>query len=298
MLHLTLESLFSCVAVLSPRVPSQSLGVVVSAEDLSNKYKLQLDDRAVQATALIEDVILSYTTTLDTTGSDSRARLLSAYSRMVAKQETLILANEMHTKNYAKVINRGRTQFLTYLEASGHACMNARTIDEVFTLYRDPRENLVEISNFLSIILPTDASDYLNIYTSKDLESRKLIIKIGTGRHVQTCVSHSAACTARSAAAWFWRAVNLHQPWAPIPGDVTRGTGCPFYSQGITQQLMNKQKQDLREGRGKVSAQLVYVAYSHCQTHVLHARTACPDKYQHRTACPRLTPVRIPVVTD
>ena len=36
--------------------------------------------------------ILSYTTTLDTTGNDSRARFLSAYSRMVAKQGTLILA--------------------------------------------------------------------------------------------------------------------------------------------------------------------------------------------------------------
>lgn len=106
-------------------MPSQSLGVVVSADEVSNKYKLHLEDPAVQARVLIDDVILSYTTTLDTTGNDSRARLLSAYSRMVAKQETLILVETLHTKNYAKVINRGRTQFLTYLETSGHPCMKA-----------------------------------------------------------------------------------------------------------------------------------------------------------------------------
>ena len=232
---------------------------MLDESDLREKYKLSLTDSASKARTLIEDIISTYSTKLDETGSDGRARLLRAYSRMVAKQETLVLAQELHTKKYANVINRGRTQFLTYLETTGHISMRRYTIDDVMALYKDKSDNLVEISAFLSPILPSDAEAYLSIYTSKDLAVRKLIIKVGTGRKVETCVGHSAACTARSAAAWFWRAVNLHQQWAPMPGDPTRGVGCPFYCDNIKTLILNKHKLDLREGRGKVSAQLLYI---------------------------------------
>lgn len=88
-----------------------------------------------------------YSNNLDTSGTDGRARMLQAYSRMVAKQETLMIARELHTKTYAKVLNRGRTQFLTYLESTGHPCMQHYSIDSVNELYKDKTKNLAEISS-------------------------------------------------------------------------------------------------------------------------------------------------------
>ena len=171
------------------------------------------------------------------------------------------LAEQVHTQTYTKgTILRGRQQFLNYLENTGHRAMANTTSEEVIGWYRgSPMENLQKITEFLSHITPLDADNYLSIYTSKNQQRRKLILEIGDGRQIHTCVGHSAACNARSAAASCWRAVDQINKWTPNPVDPTRGSGCPFYHDRITRMLMNKAKLDLREGRGKVSAQLIYI---------------------------------------
>ena len=95
--------------------------------------------------------------------------------------------------------------------------------------------------------------------TSKDTNRRALLVGGGKGRKVVESVSHSTACSARSSAASLWRAIDQTNKWSPLPEDPTRGTGCAFYHDRITNALMNKQRADLRAGRQKLSAQLVYV---------------------------------------
>lgn len=111
-----------------------------------------------------------------------KARLLAAYSKLAAKEETLILAEQMHSEGYGKnTITRGRVHFLTALESTGHACMTNYTVDGVLKLFKNAADNRTELTNFLSTVLPVDAENYLGIYTSKNQERRTRIIKIGQG---------------------------------------------------------------------------------------------------------------------
>lgn len=62
------------------------------------------------------------------------------------------------------------------------------------------------------------------------------------------------SCQLRTAVASFWTAIDICNKWTPCPYDPTRGSGNPTYHNMITTMLMNKNKLDLREGRGKLSA--------------------------------------------
>jgi hypothetical protein len=133
------------------------------------------------------------------------------------------------------------------------------TTETLMEWYSNPAANLVKIVDILSYILPVHAEEYLAIFTSKNLARRAIIIEVAGGGKVTTCAGHSAACSARSAAASLWVAVDQTSPWTAIPADPRRGSGCPFYHKCVTRALMNKKKMDLREGRGSLSAQLVWV---------------------------------------
>lgn len=171
-----------------------------------------------------------------------------------------MLAEQIHSKEYSKnSIVRGRQHFINYLESVQHRCMSTTTSEEVMKLLKRPADNLAKITEILSYITPSDAENYIAIFSSKNQARRSLIIGIGQGRKITTCVGHSAACNARASAAWCWRCIDQVNKWTPNPLDPTRGSGCPFYHERVTRALMNKAKLDLREQRGKVSAQLIYI---------------------------------------
>ena len=245
---------------LSSLLFSQTLGFTYEESELFNKFGLRLESPANLAQPLIDDVCLHYSDQLDGCEEGASRGLLAAYARMAAKEEAFLLAEQLHSQSYQKnTIVRGRLQFLSFLHTIQHKSMDQRTPESVLELYRDPSKNMAEICNLLSMITPITAEEYLAMYTSKDQEARSKIIGVGSGRQVKVCVGHSAACSARASAASLWRAVDQINKWAPMPSDPERGTGCPFYSTRVTRCLMNKQKLDLREGRGKTSALLIYL---------------------------------------
>ena len=246
---------------------TQVMGFMVSDDELKT-HGVTREDPASKARSLIEKVVGSYANTLDVQAVGGKAKLLAAYSRIVCREESLLLAAQLHTQKYtSNGIGRGRRHFLTYLESIGHVCMSAHSCDMVMRAYKNPDDNLVELTELLSHVTPTDGEKYLALFASKNAAARERIINIGQGRTVTSCVGHSAVCAARSAAASLWRAIDQCNKWAPLPYDPMRGTGCPFYHERITRGLMNKQKLDIREGRGKQKARLVYV-----EDHVAYSR--------------------------
>jgi len=242
---------------------SQEMGFRKSDQELNQvltSHNIKVEDPATAAQPVIDAIIGLYNHILAARGDDAKSKLLHAYSRMAAEEERLTLTDEMHTKTYSKsTLPRGRRQFLHYLENTGHVCMETTTTETVMEMYSNPAANLVKIVEILSSILPVHAEEYLAIFTSKNLARRAIIIEVAGGRKVTTCAGHSAACSARSAAASLWAAVDQTSPWTAIPADPRRGSGCPFYHKRVTRALMNKKKMDLREGRGTLSAQLVYI---------------------------------------
>lgn len=258
---LSLLSSTSHISHLARTCAPQALDTAGIPDDvLQSNFGLTKDQPACDARALIEYICEKQSAFLDSKAAEGKAQLLSAYAKIAAKEEALMLADQIHSKEYSKnTIVRGRQHFINYLESIQHRCMSTTSSEEVLKMLKRPLDNLAKLTETLSYITPADAEGYIAIFSSKNQARRKLIIGIGNGRKITTCVGHSASCNARAAAAWCWRAIDQVNKWAPNPLDPSRGSGCPFYSERVTKALMNKAKLDLREQRGKVSAQLIYI---------------------------------------
>ena len=262
------------------------MGFQMSVANLKDKYDLNPTDSASKAGALIDAFVDGYAGILDAQAEGGKARLLAAYARMAARQETWQLAQQCHTQTYRKnTLGRGRRQFLNYLDTVQHPTMHAHTVDDLLDKFNhDPKQHLPELTGFLSRITPYDAENYLSIYTSKNQSMRRAVIKVGdTGRKVSVCVGHAAACSARSAASSLWRDVDQTNKWSPLPDDPLRGTGCAFYHDRVTKVLMNKQKLDVREGCVN-HQQLTQYSHSHSTLSSLACAHSNPMFSQSREA--------------
>ena len=75
-------------------------------------------------------------------------------------------------------------------------------------MFKNIEANLAELTEALSLVLPAHAESFLALVSLKNLERRKLIIKVAGGRQVKVCVNHSTVCGARSAAASLWKGLE------------------------------------------------------------------------------------------
>ena len=164
-------------------------------------FGLTPQSNASDASILIESLASEFNKHISTRGTDAKAQLLAAYgyARMASKEEALIIADNLHTKTYKKqTLQRGRRTFLVFLEATRHPSMDEVSTDDIMDLYaKDPREHMSYLVSFLSYILPTHCNEFLSLYMSKNKERRAAILKIGTGRKVESCIAHSTACQLR-----------------------------------------------------------------------------------------------------
>ena len=94
----------------------QSFGITISTNRLQQEFQLTKVDKASKACELMEATLNQYSNHLDSQHQDGQSKLLAAYGKLAAKEESLILAEQVHTKSYKdNSLSRGRLQFLTYL---------------------------------------------------------------------------------------------------------------------------------------------------------------------------------------
>ena len=132
------------------------MGRTIKQEELE-KFGLTDSSNASEASALLESLTQEYNKHLSTRGSDGKAQLLAAYARMAAKEESIMLAENLHTKTYKKqTLQRGRRTFLIYLEVTQHPSMDDVSTDDIMDKYaKDPRDHMAYLVVFLSRITPT-----------------------------------------------------------------------------------------------------------------------------------------------